>query len=385
LIGPSNLQFKSDKKNNMRLAAIVLFSVVPVLLLADENLASKVIRIPLNQNEPAFVKVGTSGITTLEFPYNIEALDGYGFGVNPAPDGPEQFQISFNKGTNFLSLKATREGVEGNLTVVLDGKVYCLFCKAIPDPSFVVIFENGSGKEVSDPHEVLARSKQVSPARLLGFLDKVKAFPTLKLSAPEIFQNMDVTEPNSASSLDGLEITLRRVIRDNSLDSLGFEVELVNKAAKDFVYDPESLGVRVGEEVYPQTISDAGGIVVAGKTQTAFFVVTGTVTGGRNDLAVTNKFDIVMRQVTGERSRKAPADWQEPPDTIPTAQSGWQEPALPIAESVSTPSQVSAVTNEKSRKSLKHRGKPTSAPAANRSSQFTGPDRKEKTVAQDDE
>jgi hypothetical protein len=371
----------------MRFASIVLLSAVPGLLLADENLASKVIRIPLNQNEPAFVKLGTSGITTLEFPYNIEALDGYGFSVSPAPDGPDLFQISFNKGTNFLSLKATREGVEGNLTVVLDGKVYCLFCKAVPDPSFVVIFEKGSWKEASDPHEVLAKSKQASPARLLGFLDKVKAFPTLKLSAPEIFQNMDVTEPNSESSLDGLEVTLRRVIRDNSLDSLGFEVELVNKADKEFVYDPESFGVRVGEEVYPQIISDAGGLVPAGKTQTAFFVVAGTATGGRNDLAVTNKFDVVMRQVTGERDlhRKASAEWQEPPDTIPTAQAGWQEPALPIAESVSTSSQLRAVPDEKPRKLPKHRGRPSSAPGANRSTQFPERDRKDKTVAQDDE
>ena len=362
----------------MRFAAMVLLGAVPGLLFADENLASKVIRIPLNQNEPAFVKLGTSGITTLEFPYNIEALDGYGFSVNPAPDGPELFQISFNKGTNFLSLKATREGVEGNLTVVLDGRVYCLFCKAVPDPSFVVIFQNGSGKEVSDPHEVLAKSKQVSPARLLGFLDKVKAFPALKLSAPEIFQNMDVTEPNSESSLDGLEVTLRRVIRDDNLDSLGFEVELANKADKDFVYDPESFGVRVGEEVYPQTISDAGGLVPAGKTQTAFFVVAGTATGGRNDLAVRNKFDIVVRQVTGEWDprRKASAEWQEPPDTIPTAQSGWQEPALPIVESGSTPSQSRGVSDEKLRKSHKHRGKPSSAPER---------DRKDKIVAQDDE
>jgi hypothetical protein len=378
LVGPNNFQFKSDKKNNMRFAAMVLLGAVPGLLFADENLASKVIRIPLNQNEPAFVKLGTSGITTLEFPYNIEALDGYGFSVNPAPDGPELFQISFNKGTNFLSLKATREGVEGNLTVVLDGRVYCLFCKAVPDPSFVVIFENGSGKEVSDPHEVLAKSKQASPARLLGFLDKVKAFPALKLSAPEIFQNMDVTEPNSESSIDGLGVTLRRVIRDNNLDSLGFEVELVNKADKDFVYDPESFGVRVGEEVYPQTISDAGGLVPAGKTQTAFFVVAGTATGGRNDLAVRNKFDIVVRQVTGEwdSRRKASAEWQEPPDTIPTAQSGWQEPALPIVESGSTPSQSRGVSDEKLRKSHKHRGKPSSAPER---------DRKDKIVAQDDE
>jgi hypothetical protein len=111
----------------MRLIAIVLVCAVPILSLGDETLASKVIRIPLNQNEPAAVKLGTRGITTLEFPYKIEALDGYGFSVSPSPDGADLFQISFNKGTNFLSLKAMHEGVEGNLTVVLDGKVYCLF------------------------------------------------------------------------------------------------------------------------------------------------------------------------------------------------------------------------------------------------------------------
>ena len=115
----------------MRIAAIFLLSAVPILLFAEEHLASKVIRISLNQNEPAVVKLGTHGITTLEFPDKIEALDGYGFSVNPLPDGPELFQISFNKGTNYLSLKATREGVEGNLTVVLDGKAYCLFCNQI--------------------------------------------------------------------------------------------------------------------------------------------------------------------------------------------------------------------------------------------------------------
>jgi len=111
----------------MRFMAMLLVCAVPALSPGNQNLASKVIRIPLNQNEPAVVKVGTRGITTLEFPYKIEALDGYGFSVNPSPDGVDLFQISLNKGTNFLSLKAMREGVEGNLTVVLDGRVFCLF------------------------------------------------------------------------------------------------------------------------------------------------------------------------------------------------------------------------------------------------------------------
>jgi len=114
----------------MRFITIFLAGALPVLAAANQNLASKVVRIPLNQDEPAIVKTGTNGITTLEFPYKIEALDGFGFSLNPSPNGPDLFQISFNKGTNFLSLKAMREGVEGNLTVVVDGKVYSLLCTA---------------------------------------------------------------------------------------------------------------------------------------------------------------------------------------------------------------------------------------------------------------
>src|SRR3984957_17400108 len=169
----------------MRFTAIVLVCVIPILSSGNQTLASKVIRVPLNQNEPAVVKLGTRGITTLEFPYKIEALDGYGFSVSPSPDGADLFQISFNKGTNFLSLKAMHEGVEGNLMVVLDGKVYSLFCTAVAEPSFVVVFEYNSARVISSPRDVSGKNKPVSTARLLGFLDKVKGYPSLKVSAPE--------------------------------------------------------------------------------------------------------------------------------------------------------------------------------------------------------
>ena len=39
-----------------------------------------------------------------------------------AEDGRDMFQISFNKGTNFLSLKAMRESVEGNLKTKADSQ-----------------------------------------------------------------------------------------------------------------------------------------------------------------------------------------------------------------------------------------------------------------------
>jgi hypothetical protein len=301
----------------IRILLFVLLTSVAGKAFADEDLTHRVVRLPLNQDSPAIVRLGLNGVTTIEFPSKIEALDGFGFSPNPNPDGPDLFQIAFNKGTNFVSLKAAKPGVEGNLTVVLNGRVYCVYCKEAGDPSFLVIFEEESGRRRTDATPVA--NKVVSPARLLGFLDKVKAFPSLKVSAPEMYQNVDVSEPNSKSAANGLDVTIKRVIRDDALDSVGFELTLANHSDKEVLYDPESFGVRVGEETYQQSVSDAAGMVPPGKAQTAFFIVTGGNNGGRNYLAVTNKFEVVFRSVQGELDpqRKVSAQWQEPPDTLP--------------------------------------------------------------------
>ncbi|HZC35370.1 MAG TPA: hypothetical protein VE242_07140, partial [Chthoniobacterales bacterium] len=263
------------------------------------------------------------------------------------------------KGTNFISLKAIRPGVEGNLSVVLDGKVYALLCREASDPSFVIIFEEPAGRRVADQPKAPKRP-EVSPARLLGFLDKIKGFPTLKVSAPEIYQNMDVAEPNSHSGFESLDILLKRVVRDNALDTVGFEVLLANKSAKDFIYDPESFAVRVGEEVYQQSVSDAAGLVPAGKSQMAFFAVTGGDNGGRNDMAVTNKFEIVLRQIQGEMDpqRKVSAEWQEPPNNLPTARADRKEPELPQSDrEISSVKSSSKKTSKRSRTDSKYQTK----------------------------
>lgn len=354
----------------MRLILAIIGGVIPLLAFADDTLSSKVVRLNLSQDQPAEIRLGTHGITTIEFPEKIEALDGFGFSSNPAPDGPDLFQISFNKGTNFFSLKAVRTGVEGNLTVVLGGKVYALYCKEAADPSFVVIFREGEGGHSGDAagHPPQQTVKQVSPARLLGFLDKVKAFPTLKVSAPEVYQNMDVAEPNTNSGANGIEVNVKRVIRDDALDSLGFEIQLANRTDKDFFYDPEGFGVRVGNDVYQQSVSDAGGLIPAGKAQTAFFIVTGSATGGRNDLAVTNKFEVVIRQVQGEGDpkKRAATEWQEPPGTLPTADSGTSNSS---GDRGSGHPKSGKKTPHRLHKELKNPPEPTPSPAANQVAQ----------------
>ena len=133
----------------------------------EDVLKEKIIRQTLNHNEPAVVKVGTNGVTSLEFPYRIEAIDGFGF--SQTPGSGDAFQISYTKGTNYFSVRALKPGATGNLTVVLDQKVYAFFFEESSNPTFVNIFGPGNeglasaGEgEIADKNKVATES---GPAR----------------------------------------------------------------------------------------------------------------------------------------------------------------------------------------------------------------------------
>jgi hypothetical protein len=284
--------------------------------------------VTLDQKKPPIINVGIRNITTIELPARIEAIEGYGFYL-PADKTPSSaqgnlFQISYSKGANFFSVRALEQGAEGNLTVVINQRAYCLYFKEVSAPSFVVVFDDGrpgganektpgiSGSEPGGAPE----QKRASPERLGSLLDKAKGFEALRNSAPEMFEGLSVAEPRKKADVDdGVSTTIRRVLRDESLDSLVFDVQVNNRSKADFYYDPEGFGVRVGDKLYGQSISDASGVVPAGRGTSVFFCVTGDGKGGRNDLAVGNNFDITVRKVEGAATK--PISWREPPDSLP--------------------------------------------------------------------
>ena len=195
---------------------------------------------------------------------------------------------------------------------------------------------------------------------------------------------MEVAEPNTESSLEGLKLTLRRVIRDESLDALGFEIELANQTDRDFLYDPESFGVRVGDEVYAEAISDAGGIIGSGKTQHAFFVIASTATGGRNDLAVTNKFDVVMRQIV-EGNSKAVSQRLARANGVPTVQPESQPPGAPSAEIDGKSRWLAVADREHARKTHGHSKKTSKPPGDDIATQRSKKESSQVTAAEVDD
>jgi hypothetical protein len=294
-----------------------------------DTLIKKVIRTTLNQNEPTEVKVGLQGITTLEFPAKIEAINGYGFALQPNP-AADAFILTYDKGTNFLSLKALRPGVSANLTVVINEKVYCFFCEQDNDPSFVMIFgAPGEKARVGDGAEAQSAAperKEVSREQLVSFLGKLKDYSRLKAGSPDSISTLNVAEPNKKSAIGEIETVIKRVVRDDSLGLVGFEVELSNRSQSDYYLDPEGFAVRVGDAKYGESISDSGGIVPAGTSVSAFFVVSEAANGGRTDLALEQNFEVQIRASDPARSSRVTENFVEPPqDRLPVASNPTKE------------------------------------------------------------
>jgi hypothetical protein len=290
------------------------------------SLSKRVVRMPLNQNEPTEVKVGLQGITTLQFPARIEAINGYGFALQPSLD-TDAFSLMYEKGTNFLSLKALRAGVSANLTVVINEKVYCFFCEQDNDPSFVMIFgapgEQSTGAEEAQVESVPSQKKEVSREQLVGFLGKLKDYMRLKAMSADSISTLNVAEPNKKSAIGEIETVIKRVVRDDSLGLIGFDVNLSNRGQSDYYLDPEGFAVRVGDTRYEQSLSDCGGIVPAGTSVSAFFVVSKAANGGQNDLAVDQNFEVQIRASDSAGNSTLRENFVEPPpDRLPVANLG---------------------------------------------------------------
>jgi hypothetical protein len=290
------------------------------------SLSKRVVRMPLNQNEPTEVKVGLQGITTLQFPARIEAINGYGFALQPSLD-TDAFNLMYEKGTNFLSLKALRAGVSANLTVVINEKVYCFFCEQDNDPSFVMIFgapgEQSTGVEEAQLESVPPQKREVSREQLAGFLGKLKDYMRLKAMSSDSISTLNVAEPNKKSAIGEIETVIKRVVRDDSLGLIGFDVNLSNRGQSDYYLDPEGFAVRVGDTRYEQSLSDCGGIVPAGTSVSAFFVVSKAANGGQNDLAVDQNFEVQIRASDSAGNSTLRENFVEPPpDRLPVANLG---------------------------------------------------------------
>lgn len=255
-------------------------------LLAATAYAGPITQKPLDEfviyDIPVAHKTGT---TTVMFPSEISGL--YAKSISTQEQENAGFLITFTPGNFYFTIRALKADAEDHLTVIFNRKAYVLHLQASDKPSYNVTFyqDERQGKE---------GRIAVVPERLLGLMDKAKAYPLLAKDAPEALAGVLHAAPALTTYYEGFVVRVRDVWRFEQDDTLIFQLELENTTDRAVRYNPQDLAIRVEDRIYPQSLVDASGVMPPKSLTPVFVAITGNGQGGRNNLSPDNKWNVLV-------------------------------------------------------------------------------------------
>ena len=102
---------------------------------------------------------------------------------------------------------------------------------------------------------------RVTPDVLIGLLDRAKSFALIQTQYPEAVQQIERITPGTVSHYKDFHVSIEEIFRFDPEDTLVFRLRIESTGDQEVIYQPQRLAVRVGQDVYYASISDASGIV----------------------------------------------------------------------------------------------------------------------------
>lgn len=281
----------------LRIHVAVIAVFLAGLARADVRpLSTQVIKqFPLDDRTVYEVPISREAPTTLMFPSAIMGLEGANISANP--ENPAPVLLAYTPGRYFFSVRALEPNARAGVNVVWKNKTYVIRFVTRDDPYASVTFyeDELAGRSAS-------LQRRVTPDVLIGLLDRAKSFSLVESQYPEAVQQIERVTPGTVSHYKDFRVVVEEVYRFDPEDTLVFRLKIESTGDQEVIYQPQRLAVRVGQDVYYASISDASGIVPPKASTAAFFAVTGTPRGGRANLSVKNAFSIIVPRV--ERDAK---------------------------------------------------------------------------------
>ena len=221
-------------------------------------------------------------VTTVSFPGPIAAIDA----ALVTTDGKSSglFQLAHTKGTSYFSTRALAKGAATNLNVRWNSKTYVFELKESSEPWYsVILTARDSGRTAS--------LRPLTPGRILGLLDKAKAFPLLRQYHPDAVEGTDYrdfTAQPCVTNCNEYEVSLTEAFRFDADDALVFRLTLRNKTAAPIEFVPERTQIRVGRRVFFPSLTDLNGRIPANGSVSGYVAFVGSPDGGRNDISLKN-------------------------------------------------------------------------------------------------
>ncbi|HJO93351.1 MAG TPA: hypothetical protein QF753_08120 [Victivallales bacterium] len=247
------------------------------------------------------INVNNQGaVTTVMFPSAIQGI--YGSNVVSEARGKGSYLLSYTPGNYYFSIKLIKRengGEHGSLNIVFNRKVYVVNLKPTPrDMAYAsVTFVSDS---VSSASYSGGKAKTVPPEILLDAVDKARQYPLYAQQFPDVIAKVGYKSVNKLFRYKNYSVKLQTIYRFDSIDTLVFWVYLKNYSNKPITYDPQNISVRLGDEIYFTSFTDASGTIPAFGTTQAYFCITGRAgEGGRNNLSVDNNYVVLINADAG--------------------------------------------------------------------------------------
>ena len=237
-----------------------------------------------------YVKMN-DGVTTIQFPSKITEIAG----KNISLDGKgTDFQIAAQPGSYYFSVSALKPGVSTTLTVTYNRRLYILYLIQSDKEAYasVVFGKNSGSRNFAD--NVVSRTPAVTPARLVSLIDMAKKFDVLKDTHPDSLAGVERTLFQNRYRCGKYDIYLDEAIRFDEEDTVIFKLRLVNLTEDEIKYDKHSFSAHAGDGIYYMSVSDASGIMPPKSETFAWFGITSTPRGGRNNLKADNDWLIAL-------------------------------------------------------------------------------------------
>jgi hypothetical protein len=273
-------------------------------------------RLVLDPNRVTRVFVAQERLTTLRFPSPVASLESARVATEPHPDA--LFQVYFQPGEAFFSVQALATKASTTLNVVWRHQTYVFELIESPMPWLSVVLETPR------PVASLSRRSPLVPSQLLGRLDTAKAYALLQQQHPNAVAGIEVVRPNTTRDYGDYTIRTEEVFRFDADDVLVFRIVLRNTTPRPIHFVPASLIVRVGTRLYPQSITDAAGVLPSQIDVPVYFAVAGAADGSRADLSPSNDFFVLLNRLPTDLTSAPPPPPVSPPVMVPVPSSAPQ-------------------------------------------------------------
>ena len=276
--------------------ALAFFAVIAVM--ANEptpeevRLQNQYIEYRLMQGEIYRICVKMNdGVTTIQFPSRISEIAGKNISV----DGKgTDFQIAAQPGSYYFNVSALKPGVSTTLTVTYNRRLYILYLIQSDKEAYAsVVFGKSSGKR-NFTDNVVTSTPKVTPARLVSLIDMAKKYDVLKETYPDSLAGVERVLFRNRYRCGKYDIYLDEAVRFEEEDTVIFKLRLANLTENEIKYDKHSFSAHAGDGVYYMSVSDASGIMPPKSETYAWFGITSTPRGGRNNLKADNDWLIAL-------------------------------------------------------------------------------------------